>query len=203
MSKSLGEVRIVDPAMKKPTGRLIAIFILAGFLSLIAPQKACACTCGFNGDPQFEYGRADFVFWGKPKYITIQGANEFVILFEVKRVWKGYPYRSMRINENDCPLWIDLIPRVEIGKEYIIYAYGDAPQIFINECSRIIEIKVAGNDLKVLGEGESPTIEYQFAIPQPGMPWIIDPVWVCACSLIVIVFTFSMIILFRRKKKTE
>ena len=172
--------------------RLLFLAIVIVVVGLIYPKQiAYACTCAPIGGAQEELVNSAYVFQGKVTSVIPIGVSSYSVSFDVIKVWKGIGYKSITLNEVYCSAY-PTPSFMKIGKEYIVYAKGDTPNLTFGMCSRIVESRHINDEVKELGEGARPTINYPIYLRQDY--WIFS-------ALIFAVFIFTSSVIFIKKKK--
>jgi hypothetical protein len=140
--------------------RIFIIFIGIFFLFSI---KGYACSCVPPGTPEQELKEADVVFSGevikieegKLGWLSANSSSPVSVTLEVKEAWKGVEENRVVIKTEQHSASCGY--EFEKDKEYIVYAEKQGNDWHVSLCSRTNILAEAGEDLKVLGEGNPPT----------------------------------------------
>lgn len=115
-------------------------FVLAMFL-FAAAEKSFACSCVVTPEPlkkQIEnsYSGADAVFSGEVVEIRESPTEQysFIVKFKVAKSWKGESGREITINTAKDSAICGY--NFEIGKTYLVYAFGKNENLLTTNCSR-------------------------------------------------------------------
>ena len=150
------------------------LFICA--LLLIPADLATANRCWMPGGVAEEFEKASCVFAARviaEEYRPVQpaspaqpeGSKILVIKLSVARLWKGDIGEEAEMYTMVTKLPDGLSQmyaedfRFEIGKEYLIYAFGPPERLRTSVCTRTVRIEKAEADLKELGEGSIPRMK--------------------------------------------
>jgi hypothetical protein len=151
--------------MKKHIHLLLLALVIAT-IALIQPNRiAHACTCVPLETSKKELAKSDFVFQGRVTTIIPIGISSYSVSFDVVNIWKGVEYRSVTLKEVYCPMY-PTPSRMTIGKEYIIYANGDAPNFTFGLCTRTVDSQDINDEIKELGPGKYPAVDYPIHLRQ-------------------------------------
>ncbi len=136
--------------INKLINALIFIFLIASI------TYGCSCDLPTNQSPKKQVkealAKSKAVFLGK--VISINRINySSEVTIEVIKSWKHIKTKKVVIytgvGSGDCGYLF------EIGKSYLVYAYGDLNGLETNICQRTTELEDARNDLKILGKGKN------------------------------------------------
>lgn len=166
--------------MKRVTALALLSVALLLSTQLFRPSFAYACSCAMPV-PNGPFVDSAAVFSGKVisdtdrKRSTADGGSyvEHIYLFEVLSAWKGLMSPRVTIyslSDFVNPQGLSVIgcegKGFDVGKTYLVYAYRDNAQTpntgqgrlssSVNACSRTGLLSLAGEDLKVLGQGQQP-----------------------------------------------
>lgn len=183
---------------------MFSIFI--SFVSIVSvPSPSYACSCIEPPSVEEEVERSEAVFSGEVLKVTNQkdyNGYKKKILFDVSTIWKGESQSQAIITTGqgggDCGF------DFQEGVEYLVYAnpssmYGDDDDLVTIICDRTTELKDAGDDLKVLGQGETPAEKIDLAEEQSknrsSVLWFIT-------GAVILIGTIS-IFLWRRMRNTK
>jgi hypothetical protein len=119
------------------------LFVLLGLLFAV-PKLVSACSCPRPGSPAKEFASSVLVFEGTLIGYTDKGTARF----KTARMWKGQESARKLISTargTTCDA------RLEVGKAYIVYAYGGGLGIPVaNMCNRIVSLEESGVDIQYL-----------------------------------------------------
>jgi hypothetical protein len=125
------------------------IALLACALLLSVPE-AIACSCMPWPPPLEALDEATAVFTGRIVEATPTDVERgFDYKIEVHQVWKGVSSEHVFVNTDDvamCGLYM------EVGKNYLVYAYGEPGDLWSHNCSRSREVDFAAEDIAALGD---------------------------------------------------
>ncbi|HSO74807.1 MAG TPA: hypothetical protein VLU47_08215 [Blastocatellia bacterium] len=140
---------------------------------LIPTCVASANRCWLPGSLSEEFEQATSVFSAKvvaEEYRLVepatpglpQGSEVLVVRLSVARWWKGdigeeaEMYTMVaKLPDGSSQMYAEDY-RFEIGKEYLIYAFGPPERLRTSVCTRTVRIEKAEADLRKLGEGNMP-----------------------------------------------
>ena len=158
----MNESNNVGDGMRKYLFVLLSVILVISSFGVILPKKAYACSCANNPDPKTALEKAEAVFVGKVikvkqerKQQGVVGAIEYkdANLFEVDRAWKGVKQSQIIVYDFGHDMSCGFV--FEEGKSYLVYVYKtDNGELFTSYCSRTAELSNAGEDLKLIGEGQ-------------------------------------------------
>ena len=135
----------------------LAISMVLGMVTLVAPVSVSCCTCEIIGDgsPRSVMRRAKAVFIGEVLEVRPattaereDGSNSYIATVRVERFWKGVKDRKVSV-ETDM---VGCGTNLEVGEKYLVYGIGK--RLNTSSCSRTRKLKYAGQDLLVLGRGK-------------------------------------------------
>ncbi len=169
--------------IKKNCKLLFIMLFLSLFASLNSNSHVCACTCAPVGTTSEELQYADYVFLGKVTSITQLNVSSYSISFTVMNYWKGRRYETITIHEYNCQLSPSSSAFI-LGKDYIVYARGEYPDISINYCSRLITSDRIEDEIKELGLGQTPDLDVAVSKQQSN-----------SFSILVLIFSFLIIVI--------
>ena len=136
--------------------RLAAVALLLGLPPALRTERVLACSCGGPPSIQESLEEATAVFAGRVVDMEAWRTEDdygIHVTFAVSRVWKGpagaelVAYTSS-LGAGDCGF------PLELGEEYLVYAYDEAFEIWL--CTRTAPIWYAEDDLEELGERHAP-----------------------------------------------
>ena len=90
------------------------------------------------------------------------GTTELVIKIAVHRWWKGDGRDEMEMHTTVTKTPDGMISsyaedfNFEVGKEYLVYAFGEADSLHTDSCRLTRKLELAEEQLRILGEGEKP-----------------------------------------------
>lgn len=176
---------------------IIGLFIIGTF-----PSSSKACSCAELPSVGDEFARSEAVFSGKVIDVKesrgLKGSSSKSVLFEVTNTWKGVHKSQMIIStglsSGDCGF------DFSEGQEYLVYAhkstmYG-SKSLVTTTCDRTKELRSSKEDLKILGNGQSPTEEVNLNGSFGKNPIYI---WIAVFIAIGIIVIF----IFKRKKRVK
>ena len=177
--------------------------ILALLMPFLWPnQRVYACMCVGPDSPEKELRRATAVFSGKVvgtsggllPYIFNASEEPFgpsKITIETAEIWKGAPYQYLVVNTDFvCSL------NLALGKDYLIYAYGQQDHLSGGLCSRAPLLADASKDLAALGIGSAPALPgSNEPIPVSNLSWIL-----VLCTPILLLAATTFLLIKRRRK---
>jgi hypothetical protein len=181
--------------MKNHLHLLFLATIIATVGLMYPNQVAYACTCAPLGTAQEELANSDYVFQGRVTTVIPIGLSSYSVSFDIVKVWKGIGYKSMTLKEMYCPIY-PAFSRMGVGKEYIIYAQGEVPDLTFGMCSRIRESQYINNEVKELGEGSRPTVNYPIYLRQ-------DYLIYCLLSISIILVLIVSALHIKKKKHVQ
>ncbi|WP_394234237.1 hypothetical protein [Niallia oryzisoli] len=164
------------------------------------PTITSACSCAELPSVEEELERSQAVFSGQVVNVrekrSIKGYITKSVLFEVTNTWRGVKQSQMIIStgQGDGDCGIDF----KEGQEYLVYAnestmYG-VKSLVSTICDRTNELSVLREDIKILGEGQTPIEEVDLTGKHVGNQFYM---WGAVVIVIGIVFIF----IFKRRKK--
>ncbi len=122
--------------MRKTTS--IAIAIIA--FTFAAAETSLACSCRLSQDSLKKqvsnaYKESAAIFSGTVKSVeTAANGNEVIVKFSVKDTWKGAIGKEVTVmtalDSSMCGY------DFEVGKEYLVYAYGTVDELGVGLCTR-------------------------------------------------------------------
>jgi len=138
--------------------KIFLLIILASLFIGSVPNKAYACSCLSANSPLHSLEGSDAVFLGKVTNTEgiprgdeeFVGADDVMITFEVSKVWKGPPSKTLvvvtALEGATCGLGRSFM----IGEEYIVYASSEGGELRTHLCTRTAHITTAQEDLAEL-----------------------------------------------------
>jgi hypothetical protein len=180
----------------KAIRRLFVIFPIVICLFIFAlsvnPSVSYACKCVEENSVEKELKLSNTVFKGKIIEIT-RDKHSRRILFEVSTIWKGPSKSQIVLKDESSSCSIDFTK----GQKYLVYAktYGN-DVLTTHICDRTVELKIAENDLLLLGEGRAPA---EIVNPENDL----KPFNVILWSSIIIIPVLMVIFLMRKKRMTK
>jgi hypothetical protein len=139
---------------------------------LIQNDVATANRCFMHGSVTEEFKIATAVFSGKviaEEYRPVgtsagqpQGSEVLIVRIVVDRYWKGDVGKEVEMYTSVTRLPGGMIQmyaedyHFEVGKEYLVYAFGPQDQLRTDVCKRTVKIGQAKEDLRELGKGKVP-----------------------------------------------
>jgi hypothetical protein len=142
----------------------LASLILAvlGFVFLLPPDCASACSCAMPSGRQkerveFAVSDSEAVFAGKVVKIDrpspiISTSDPETVSFRVSESWKGQEAGTLEVR---TPVYgASCGYPFKEGQEYLVYAYGGQQGLKVDLCSETKRLSKAGADLALLGDGQ-------------------------------------------------
>jgi len=137
-------------------------FILLGavFILLLSSNTVFSCVCFFVSNPtpesirierQKDFNRARLIFSGE-----VIKLDEFKAEFKIDKIWKGdsVNYVTMltgtKVNEDGTYTSSSCDYSFELGRKYLIYAYGKLDELKTHSCSRSSFLKDAIEEIEGL-----------------------------------------------------
>jgi hypothetical protein len=139
----------------------ITIAFVSLLLLLICSESASACWCrGIDPEEKLETAvakelrRSVLVFSGEAIERNASGLK-----FRVEKVWKGKAMREISLPQDVVfskqEVFIDSCARLfEVGQRYLVYAYRERGELFVNKCSRTQILEKAEKDIEVLNRSK-------------------------------------------------
>jgi hypothetical protein len=145
--------------------RVIALVGIANCLLLLDSEPLLAMKC--NAETlSFNEERNNSTAIFSAKVLSVNEAGH--IYFEVSKVWKGSPIKTIRLVSEYCT------PNIfKVNEEYLVYAGGKEKNLSNRLNSRTKLLAKAGSDLRALGNGKAPTI-YNW-VPPVESPLVSPP----------------------------
>lgn len=94
------------------------------------------------------------VFSGR--LVSIEGNFPATLTFEVLRVWKGTVTETQAVMTSSLGAGDCGYPFGELEVDYLVYAEGDGPELWVWLCGGTVTLERAQEDLQVLGDGWLP-----------------------------------------------
>jgi hypothetical protein len=155
------------------------LLLFSSFIYVILvhyPIPAYACDCVIPPSVETELSQSDAVFSGKVISIkekrSAGGYIKNEIIFEVYQTWKGVEESQIKITTGrgggDCGY--HFVP----DGEYLVYGrysdmYGKS-QLSTGICDRTVDLEAANEDLKILGNGDTPVKQVDIVSENQKMP---------------------------------
>ena len=121
--------------------KYIYISLVSAIFLIASAEKFYACSCEFDSEPakkqiQNSYIGADAVFSGKVVEIKESPMNsrDFIIKFKVAKSWKGESSQEITISTAKESAMCGF--NFEIGKIYLVYAFGKSGNFSTTNCTR-------------------------------------------------------------------
>lgn len=186
-------VRRISQARTSAHGWLSLVFIAALLAAtlLLPPASVSACTCEYVA-PLDALAHADAVIAGSvvsvaeppswPRrgdqfpflYFAPNPGEPIVVTLAVDTVWKG-PAQAQVDVVSQNPATDMCGSYFPIGAGYVIYAMRDGEGLRREFCQRLVDMRLAGDDLAQLGPGAVPAQPAQAAAPRPSA-WLLPRV---------------------------
>jgi len=119
---------------------------------------ACACDCVQLPSRQAERA-AEIVFQGTVVALRDSGTGYPIAVFKVSRVWKGHVSETFEMPaRKEVFGCIGFIPTVEVGAEFLVYAYRLVPSDheYLPQPCQTDLVRRAAKQLQDLGDGQKP-----------------------------------------------
>jgi hypothetical protein len=183
------------------TSIILVLFMLSIPL-ILSPSVTYACSCAPPPSVEEELERKTAVFSGK--VIDISGPNKRIfkssadpvtVLLEVDTIWKGINESQVIVHTAESSASCGF--KFELGKEYLVYAYGDKGDLQTGLCERTTLLTSAAEDLSILGKGKTPSEQVNL---QQQDQMISSTIWILAVTLFIAVI---VIIIILRKGKSR
>lgn len=142
----------------------IAYVAISLFILLLSSESVTACQCArevLDSEKKFkaavakELRQSAVVFAGEAVERNTSGLR-----FRVQRLWKGKATDEIIFSPGTDPAYISGDGReifidscallFEVGKSYLVYAYGVGGELFVSKCSRTQFLSDAGRDISEL-----------------------------------------------------
>ena len=134
--------------------KYIYIPLFLAVLMVASAERSYACSCVFSPEPlkkqvQGAFSSSDAVFSGEVIEIKASPTNEYDVLVKLKinYVWKGESTREITIKTAKDSAMCGY--NFEVGKKYLVYAYGLKDALSTSNCSRTSTFSPQG-DVKYL-----------------------------------------------------
>jgi Tissue inhibitor of metalloproteinase len=134
--------------------KYIYIPLFLAVLLVASAERSYACSCVFSPEPlkkqvQGAFSSAAVVFSGEVVEIKDSPTNKYDVLVKLKvaNVWKGEATREITINTAKDSAMCGY--NFEVGKKYLVYAYGLKDNLSTTNCSRTSTFNPKG-DIKYL-----------------------------------------------------
>lgn len=119
--------------------KFLLVFFAAAVVMFASAENALACSCMASQDPvnkQIEnaYSGSEAIFAGEVLEVKESGEYTLAVKFKVKKTWKGSAVQEITIKtaENSAMCGYNF----EVGKQYLVYANGNANELSTTDCSR-------------------------------------------------------------------
>lgn len=165
----------------------VLIALITAFV-LIRPAPASACTCEYVA-PLDALARADAVVAGRvvsvaeppawPRlgdqfpflYFTPTPGEPIVVTLAVDTVWKGPPEAHITVISQH-PATEQCATYFPIGSRFLIYAMRNGESLRREFCQRVVDLRLAADDLAQLGPGVAPAQPGHVPDARP-VPWLL------------------------------
>jgi hypothetical protein len=155
---------------------------------LIRPAPASACTCEYVA-PLDAFARADAVVAGRVVSVAEPPAwprlgdqfpflsfaptpgEPIVVTLAVDTVWKGPPQAQVTVISQH-PATDMCATHFPPGGAFLIYAMRDGEGLRREFCQRVVDLRLAADDLAQLGQGVAPAQPAQAPAPRPVV-WLL------------------------------
>lgn len=170
----------------------VLIALITAFV-LIRPAPVAACTCEYVA-PLDALAHADAVVAGRvvsvaeppawPRlgdqfpflYFAPTPGEPIVVTLAVDTVWKGPPEAQITVISQH-PATEQCATHFPIGSGFLIYAMRDGDSLRREFCQRVVDLRLAADDLVQLGPGLAPAPPAHVPDPRP-VPWLLPGVFV-------------------------
>jgi hypothetical protein len=138
-----------------------------GLLMSLYPSTGYTCSCVPPPPVEDLLGGETAIFSGTVKKITNEkreapiqsSADQVAVLVEVDRVWQGVEDSQVTlytaISSASCGF------EFQVDTEYLIYANENEDGFDVSLCSRTAKLTDAQEDLDILGEGQTPSVDIE------------------------------------------
>jgi hypothetical protein len=141
-------MRALETAMKRrPTIFAIAVTVML----CLGTRHSMACSCNENPPPPQALAEATAVFSGRVVASSYGENGElYKPVLRVMDVWKGSVHERVELYTHwrCCLCGFPL----EVGRNYLVYAYETESQLWVSYCSRTTLLEEAATDLAALGK---------------------------------------------------
>ena len=167
------------------------LFTLLGALALARPAPVSACSCAYVA-PLDALAHADAVVAGRVVLVTEPPAwprlgdrfpflyfapnpgEPIVVTLAVDTVWKGPPQAQLTVISQH-PVTDQCATYFPPGGEFLIYAMRDGDNLRRAFCQRVVDLRLAADDLAQLGPGVAPAQPAQAPAARPAA-WLLPSV---------------------------
>jgi hypothetical protein len=160
---------------------LSLMFSIAIVVAISNGQVASACSCAIQPNPATGLAASTSVFEGRVAKIE-SGQQNNLVIFDVTQVWKGPISKTITVstaaNQTSCGY------DFELGKQYIVYAYGSSQALGVESCGKTTTIENGTQDLAFLGIGAVPAPEFSSS----SLTGLVMPI-----AIVAIVVGFGML----------
>lgn len=147
--------------MNKGLSILLLFALIVSIFSF--PSVSFGCSCMKPPPAEDAYEESDAVFTGIVSSIDVHSTTQ-TVSFDVTKSFKG-ANENIKIetatNSAACGVFF------ELGKEYLVYAYGDG-EYETNLCTRTTDVAAASDDLLVLNELSPNAEQYEQSSNRQG-----------------------------------
>lgn len=165
----------------------VLVALIMAFV-LIRPAPASACTCEYVA-PLDALTRADAVVAGRVVsvaeppawphlgdrfpfvYFAPTPGEPILVTLAVDTVWKGLPEAQITVISQH-PATDMCAAHFPIGSKFLIYAMRDGDSLRRAFCQRVVDLRLAADDLAQLGPGVAPAQPAQAPAPRPVV-WLL------------------------------
>lgn len=164
--------------------------ILIAFMIIALIGVASACSCMQPPAPLEELEAVDAVFSGKVIQID-PSFNSNYVTFEVQKSWKGPQKIKLAVEtaQNSAACGYNF----EMGKEYLVYAYGLEQNLTTGLCSRTAELSYAADDIAALGTPVVISENVERRTEATGQDYVLFylPIFMLIAFLVFVYFKFK------------
>ncbi|WP_227935374.1 hypothetical protein [Alkalihalobacillus deserti] len=155
--------------MKKLKYLILSVLAIS-FLISFFPSTSFACSCVAPPPVEELLGGETAIFSGIIRKVTVEdkpspiqsSADQLAVLVEVNQTWKGIVDSDVIVytarSSASCGF------EFQVNSEYLIYAHESADGFEVSLCSRTALVADAQDDLYVLGEGQTPSVQQDFEV---------------------------------------
>ena len=185
---------------------LTTALLIAGLATFEAP-KAGACSCAAPPPLAEDVAGKTAVFSGtvleivEPERGAVRSsADPVYVRFEVDTVWKGgeetQAVVTTAMSSDSCGY-----DAFELGRAYIVFAYGSPDRLETGLCTRTAPLEEAGETAAALGAGAAPTKPVDLTIRSPRVSDAQEPAresspsdgWLYAVAAGVLALAFALV----------
>lgn len=198
---------VLPPRTVLASGRVrwrvsVAVLVaLIAALVLARPAPVSACSCAYVA-PLDALAHADAVVAGRvvsvaeppawPRlgdqfpflYFAPTPGEPIVVTLAVDTVWKGPPEAQITVISQH-PATEQCATYFPVGGAFLIYAMRDGTSLRRELCQRVVELRLAADDLAQLGPGVAPAQPAQAPAPRPAA-WLLPGVLLLGLLVVLV-----------------